>query len=75
MLGYLKDEHFEKLEVWEIPKLYKLTFVWYLWGSGHKAKEIMANVEEWKKDLVEYAKTYEVGQAEVIQTIVNEVIQ
>ncbi len=74
LTSYLKGEQSEKLEAWEIPKSSKITFIWYLWGSGRKAGEIMKDAEEWKKDLFECVKTFEPKQLEVIQKAVSEVM-
>ncbi len=74
LTSYLKDRQFEKIKSWEIPKSYRITFIWYLWNSEHKAGEIIADVEEWEKDLLECAKIYKKEQRDVIRKILNEVI-
>ena len=74
LTSYLKDRQFEKIKSWEITKSYRITFIWYLWNSEHKAGEIIADVEEWEKDLLECAKIYKKEQRDVIRKILNEVI-
>lgn len=69
-IANIKQQPSEKLEVSEVGS----NFIWYLFGSGHKAEEIMKNAEEWKEDLVKILKQLEPAQAEKLQKVINEVM-
>lgn len=71
LVVYLKDEQFEKLEVWEIPKSYKITFIWYMFQSGRNEEELLREPEEWKKDLLQFAQTQTTEMADLIRKIVG----
>ena len=71
LVVYLKSEQFKKLEVWEIPQSYKITFIWYMFQSGRNEEELLREPEEWKKDLLQFAQTQTTEMADLIRKIVG----
>ncbi len=71
LVVYLKSEQFEKMEVWEIPKSYKITFIWYMFQSRRNEEELLREPQEWKMDLLQFAQTQTTEMADLIRKIVG----
>ena len=71
LVVYLKSEQFKKLEVWEIPQSYKITFIWYMFQSRRNEEELLREPQEWKMDLLQFAQTQTTEMADLIRKIVG----